>query len=345
MFNGEYDKGSYRPESYESQPEDAKLAMGPPKRRVNIERRVSATGSTKTAQMFASGGALDSQTTNSHGEAIDITHAFDPVTSYVTPATPDDDRTAFDPQSQALDDGEGDETWVSTQPQDEETAGNHAKAINDGPTLLLATDGANKENIPPKAERVGVVCEGCRDTFAAMLGCFEEIVAFQNRSAISLDQQADAARESAAYLASLIKPITMMLAGSNADDVILTEEEIAAGIVLYMGYKARPIQEGHWVTYLHAYEDTQEVIGMERIPDLAEIPKVLGKRPGLSDTDEEIDSVSAIGSDESDDDLPALEPLEESDGVGGRFGKVKIHPVFMYMRGDLPEEWYNGPGY
>lgn len=105
-----------------------------------------------------------------------------------------------------------------------------------------------------------------------------------------------------------------------------------------MGYKARPIREGQWVTYLHAYEPTQEVIGVERIPDLAEIPKVLGKRPGLC-TDEEVDGVSATGLDESDDDLPALEPLEEGDDAGGlSFGKMKVHPVFMYMGGDLSEE-------
>ncbi|KAK7677481.1 hypothetical protein QCA50_019594 [Cerrena zonata] len=200
MFNGEYnDEGSYCPDSYDSQiSNDAKQATHlAANRRVNAERKVSAAGSTKTAEMFAFGGALDSQTMDSQwesihtakehevllgcfdykdgrwfnksdGEPMDVSHAFDAVSPYIMPATPDEsqDWTAVDLQSQLEEaDDEEMESWIETQVdqksvpslvtlEDGKTKEDQPPPVNSEVQAthahLSAGDEGNKENIPPK---------------------------------------------------------------------------------------------------------------------------------------------------------------------------------------------------
>ncbi|KAK7692022.1 hypothetical protein QCA50_005427 [Cerrena zonata] len=133
----EYDDQTYRPDSQDETQSDTyyadvgsqidELYDGPASASSRPTRKAASDAEAKMTPFFTGGGALDSQTTDtqweasleftreqfdvlssrfqwkngrfyaSEGEPVDVTRAFDPVSPYVTPATPGDTRAQVSP--------------------------------------------------------------------------------------------------------------------------------------------------------------------------------------------------------------------------------------------------------
>lgn len=126
-----------------------------------------------------------------------------------------------------------------------------------------------------------------------------------------------------------LRPLLHALSSDGFQVAVPKAEDLDNDVVMYMGNRARKVRNGDHVTYLHPDEPSQEIIGVEYIP---EDPNrgPLGKRTAREEGD---DDVSETGlSVASDDDLPALEPVKE----GAWWKQVKAYPMMMY--GDVQKE-------
>ncbi|KAK7682684.1 hypothetical protein QCA50_014067 [Cerrena zonata] len=388
----ELDEGSYRPDSYaESQVDE--LAD----RRVNPSRKVSSTGIGKTADLFAHGGALDSQTTDSQwadsftaeqhatllqrfnfrdghwfsseGERLDVSHAFDAKSPFVTPMTPPDLRVLM--ELVELEDGGCD--WIATQfdgsqLDDASELIEEPKEESPEPHQKASDSEVNKENIAPKddSHEIGDSNSDARavDATAVLVDCLDHLVTYQGHSAVLMQEHADMTRRSVAFLGAALERLKLVIACDgtnkqvrvpndlvtesmpNSDDIeahgdagsLAIEDndlKTETGVSIYNGERVRAVRNGDWVSYLHPDEPSQEILDVEFKP--LGSSESIRKRGGV----DELVRVNGVSSNmaemdgnlsDSDDDLPALESMEE----GSRLTHVKVYPMLMY--GDVCEE-------
>ncbi|KAK7681973.1 hypothetical protein QCA50_014936 [Cerrena zonata] len=373
----EYDEGSYRPGSYDESQVD-ELAD----RRVNPSQRVSSTGIDKTADLFAHGGALDLQTTDSQwengitaeqhatllqcfhfkdshwfsgeGECLDVSHAFDVKSPCITPMTPTNSRLPIGlVKLEALDDHE----WLAMQfdgSQLDDTSDLVEESKQESPEPRCESE-ENKENIPPKDEEAR--CASV-DTTAVLVDCIKHLIAYQGCSALLLQEYTDLTCQSAAFLTTALVPLAIACDGTNKDvhdPAVMDSETIPddsndnagssvgnkklkmeAGVSIHMGEKVHAMRNGDWVSYLHPDEPSQEILDVEFKPltPVKSVAPSTGKRELVDEHVNGVSNIAGMDGNLSDDDLLALELLEEALHEVHR--GIKFYPTLMY--GDVCEE-------
>ncbi|KAK7694522.1 hypothetical protein QCA50_001708 [Cerrena zonata] len=144
----------------------------------------------------------------------------------------------------------------------------------------------NKENVPPPTHTCGCALGAAKtDSLHASIN---QLIAAEERAATLYQEQADLhissaslyqeqanlAREKASILTATLKfecdHSGAPSSESNREFASEGSKVDGVSVVMYKGYKARPIRKGRYIIYIHADEPTQEVIGEEEVYDSEE---------------------------------------------------------------------------